>query len=297
MKTSNKNEQIRRKETHMILHCPIDELVAIIKSHIPNAENVQTIMLHGSRADGRAYEYSDYDLVIIQDPCVKKRMSFVHDNIPFSCRFFSPEATTAKNMTSEIAFFCFRLKPLYDPMGIGRELAKAVDNHVKKASKTTSDRQEQIEKYFAYLMQTAKDIDSKAKQVKKESLSKSLELEEKANKARIDCLLLSLDYMFLYHGMPDVGGKKELEVLLRDDPKLFNLFVQAILPGATFEDAYAWLEAAKQEPFKANSFNIEFENPKIDSLIVTNRQGEMYNVRMLFISYKQGLKPIAVQKR
>ena len=142
-------------------------------------------------------------------------------------------------------------------------------------------------------MQIAKDIDSKAKQSTKDQL----ELEEKANKARIDCLLLSLDYMFLYHGMPDVGGKKELEVLLRDDPKLFDLFVQAILPGATFEDAYAWLNVAKQEPFKANSFNIEFENSKIDSLIVKNRYGEMYNIRMLFISYKHNLKPVAVSKR
>ena len=277
----------------MILHCPINELVDIIKSHIPNAENVQAIMLHGSRADGRANKYSDYDLVIIQNPCVEKRILFTHDNIPYSCRCFSPEVITTNNMTSEIAFFCFKLKSLYDPMGIGMEFAKAVDENVEKASKTTPERQEQIEKYLAYLMQIAKDIDSKAKQSTKDQL----ELEEKANKARIDCLLLSLDYMFLYHGMPDVGGKKELEVLLRDDPKLFDLFVQAILPGATFEDAYAWLNAAKQEPFKANSFNIEFENPKIDSLIVKNRYGEMYNIRMLFISYKHNLKPVAVSKR
>ena len=275
----------------MILHCPINELIAIIKSHIPNAENVQAIMLHGSRADGRAHEHSDYDLIIIQNPCVEDHVTFIHDNIPYSCHLYPPEIASINNMTSKIAFFCFGLKPLYDSTGIGAEFVKVVDKHVKKASQTTRERQEQIEKHLAYLMQIAKDIDSKAKQSTKDQL----ELEEKVNKARIDCLLLSLDYMFLYHGMPDVGGKKELEVLLRDDPKLFDLFVQAILPGATFEDAHMWLEAAKQKPFKANSFDVEFEKPKVDSYIATNRQGKMYNVKQLFLSYKYGLKPITIQ--
>ena len=259
----------------MILHCSIDELVAIINSHIPHPENVQAIMLHGSRADGRAHKHSDYDLIIIQNQCVADHITFIHDNIPYSCHCFSPEIATAENMTSQIAFFCFGLKPLFDPTGIGAEFVKTVDKHVEKASKSSPKRQEQIENHLAYLMQIAEDSDSKAKQ--------------------IDCLLLSLDYMFLYHGMPDVGGKKELELLLRDDPKLFDLFVQAILPGATLEDARVWLEAAKQEPFKANSFNVEFEKPKVDSYIATNRQGETYNVKQLFLSYKHGLKPMAIK--
>ena len=282
----------------MVLHCPTDELVAIIKSHIPHPENVQAIMLHGSRADGRAHEHSDYDLAIIQSPCSADHVTFMHDGMPYSCHFYPPEIATAENMTSHTAFFVFRAKPLFDPTEIGAQFAKAADEHVARASQASPGRREQIENHLAYLMQNAKDLDSEAKQASQGNRSNHSELAAQAEKARIDCLILSLDYMFLYHGMPDVGGKRELDVLLRDDPALFDLFVQAILPGATFEDAYAWFKAAKQELFKANSLNVEFGEPsKIALRTAINRQGQTYFVKQLFLSYKYGLKPQAIQSK
>lgn len=279
----------------MILHCSVEELVAIIKSHIPHPEDVQAIMLYGSRADGRARERSDYDLAIIQSPCAADHVKFIHDDMPYSCYFYPPEIVTAENMTSTTAFFCFRSKPIYDPTGIGTQFARVADEHVERASQTSPERQEQIKNHLAYLMQKAKDIDAEAKLAGQKNLANSLELKSQAEKSRIDCLLLSLDYLFLYHGMPDVGKKKELDVLLRDDPVLFNLFVQAILPDATFDDAYAWFEAAKQEPFKANSLNVEFNEPsKIATCTATNRRGQTYVVRQMILSYKYGLKPRAI---
>lgn len=282
----------------MILHCSIEELVEIIKSHIPHPEDVQAIMLYGSRADGRAHERSDYDLAIIQSPCATDYVKFIHDDMPYSCYFYPPDIATAENMNSRTAFFCFRSKPIYDPTGIGTQFAKIADEHVERASQTSPERQEQIENHLAHLMQKAKDIDAEAKLAAQGNLPNTLELEAQAEKSRIDCLFLSLDYLFLYHGMPDVGKKRELEVLLRDDPVLFDLFVQAVLPGATFEDAYAWFEAAKQEPFKANSFNVEFDEPaKITTRTATNRQGQTYAVRQMFLSYKYGLKPRLIEGR
>ena len=279
----------------MILHRPVEEIVDIIKNHIPKPDHVLAIMLYGSRADGRAHKDSDYDLAIIQNPCSTVHISFFHDKIGFNCYFYPPRIATPECMTSNPAFFCFRSKPLYDPTGIGAQFTKVADDHVERASRVSPERQEQIVNHLAYLMQEAKDLDAQAKQAAQEDLSDRSDLDTLAEKARIKCLFLSLDYMFLYHGMPDVGAKKELDLLLRDDPALFDLFIHAILPDATFEDAYAWLDAAKKEPFKANSFHIEFDEPsKLPLYTATNRLGQTYIVKQLYLSYKKGLKPEAI---
>ena len=102
-------------------------------------------------------------------------------------------------------------------------------------------------------------------------------------------------YFANFGDRPDVGAKKELDLLLRDDPALFDLFIHAILPDATFEDAYAWLDAAKKEPFKANSFHIEFDEPsKLPLYTATNRLGQTYIVKQPYLSYKKDLKPEAI---
>ena len=58
-----------------------------------------------------------------------------------------------------------------------------------------------------------------------------------------------------------------------------------------FFDGTKQLKAIKKEPFRPNSLNVEFDGPtKFASLTATNRQGQTYLVKQLFVSYKNSQK-------
>ena len=251
----------------MRLHRPEAEIVSIIFDHIPNPRDVRAVMLYGSRADGRAVADSDYDLAIICDPVEVDQMGFFHEGISYSCFFYPSRIVQPGKMDYRTAFFCFRAKPLYDPDGIGARFARISDSLVAQGSKATGKRCREIEDYLESLAVMARGVDAAA------------------DHARTRLLLHGLDMSFLYHGMPDVGCKRELEVLLRDDPDLFDCYVRALLPGAPFEDVRAWLDAALSEPFKADSMDLEFPAPaKIDGIAVTDLDGRTWSVRDLIRS-------------
>ena len=260
----------------MYLHRPQAEIVTIVFQHIPNPQDVRAVMLHGSRTDGRAIAESDYDLAIICDRVEVSHMGFYHEGMPYSCNFYPSEVVQADKMDHRIAFSCFRAEPLYDADGTGENFVQIANAVVEESSRTTEKRRREIESYLGSLAMAAQGTGIAAAH------------------ARAKLLLHGLDLSFLYHGMPDVGRKRELEILLRDDPKLFDLYVKALMPGAPFGDVQAWLDAALSESFKADSMNWEFSTPaKIAEITVTDSFGRTRSVRDLIDARYYELKRFA----
>ena len=260
----------------MYLHRPQEEIVSIVFEHIPNPQDVRAVMLHGSRTDGRAIAESDYDLAIICNRVEVAHLGFYHEDVPYSCNFYPSEVVQTDKMDHRIAFSCFRAEPLFDADGTGERFVQIANSLVEESSRATEKRRREIEGYLDSLAMTAQGTGVAAAH------------------ARAKLLLHGLDMSFLYHGMPDVGRKRELEILLRDDPELFDLYVKALMPGAPFDDVQAWLDAALSEPFKADSMNWEFSTPaKIAEITVTDLFGRTRTVRDLIDARYHELKCFA----
>lgn len=240
-----------------------------VRNHVPEDCSVDAVFLFGSRASHRNTPNSDIDILVLGE-CGFTQIVFHEDGFRYAVSSMRPDILDADRIPLAAASFFTDLCPVWDPRQYGPALRAKLNDAAHEGARLSDQRKAAIEARIDTLRSTH------AKRCAHNPFS------EETLRLKHALLRESLDLAFLYHGQPDPGCKKGVDLLLRDDPNKAMLFGKAALPSATFEDVDRWLDAAFTTDFRADFFNGEFAGaPHSFEITLSDAQGKAWTLRDL----------------
>ena len=193
----------------------MDKLLQDVCAELIRDARAHTILLYGSRADGTANEFSDYDIAAFADVAVSTRDTRVVDG-QFLDVFLHPEAIL-HNLTQE--HLSLRGSKILTQRGTeATEFLAGLDAIHRSGPKPLANDEIQARRTWARKM-----------------AFRMRRLDIEGNFRRVWLLTTLLEDYFSLRGMWYEGPKKSFQWLLASDMVAYSAFDEALKPGASFD--------------------------------------------------------------
>ena len=232
----------------------------IVHAVLANAgvSEIAALLLHGSRVDGRCTGKSDYDLLIVHSNKQQKHFGFVRGGASFSCNCISFPIPEADNNADYLRFY-YPSRVIYDKDGSGLLLKKAIDDCCEnyKAKEDCKDYKEFLKELISRMRR--RDAD--------ESFYKAF---------FIYCAPI---FLAECNGQISLGPKRNVALLLRDDPELVGLFGKVLLPESGADEAERFYQSAFHRKVLLHTKDQYCSNiPDLNDVVISDASENAYSL-------------------
>jgi len=207
------------------------------------ATEVEALILFGSRADGRAGEWSDVDFYAFHREGGHR--VWRTEALGREVRCFSYNAAVLKTECTLPEFSVVKIGiPVYDPYGMGALFLEKIKKGRENAPRMPEEAKRRLRAWIESM------------------LSAAFLGTPEANYLRLRATVRCLEALFLLSGQIYPGEKMACMMLERDAPEAFRLYMRAISKNAGEEDVRAWANAALYRKWPVNAVDFWFGKAK-----------------------------------
>lgn len=217
----------------------MDDVVEEALRAVRAMSDVDTVILFGSRAEGRATEHSDVDLFAFRsdgDYCLLETTALGRD---VRCYVYN-SAVLSTACSLPCFYVAFPGIPIYDPNKLGAEFLAKVERAIQSIPPSTPQIKEHIRHFYRSALDTA------------------FLGTPKSDFMRLRLLTRGPDILFALNDFLYCGKKRALAVLRRDEPKVYEIFAKALSPAATKEDVTLWAQTVLYRKINLDLWNSDF---------------------------------------
>ena len=206
---------------------------AILVDFLRDSYDCHTIILYGSRTEGRARPDSDWDVVAINDSQAPGWFNGTIDGLGEVNAFTYPEQHVTAHMEEVLNLkqFCFGLRhgrALLDKDGLGQRIIAEAQRTFETPEHVAPNFREHLIHFYSDTVLDTMDNPEKPSLVR--------------HGRHHEVMVKSLFHYFNLRGKLRPPAKEALAFLQTERPEHYTAFANAAKRGATVEDVQAWLK-------------------------------------------------------
>lgn len=220
------------------------EILGNVYKHI-DKNNINAVLLRGSRATNRNNPESDVDVVVLAKIVQPRSIIFKDSNrVRYNIRIFDDSFLNISFKTDDYRFF-YGMRILLDKNGIGKKLIDRINEYERYVCSSLDKLNPEYKDYLYELLEFVEGED---------------ELLSKFAKAKI--LYESPAYLARFNGYNLIGFKTIIDCLVRDNPDLANIYLKALSKDSKKQDIKDWIDSAFKDLCGIDVLNSDFNTCK-----------------------------------